>query len=139
MPEYVATYQHGTRINVTVALCSGRSETLVHPDFLVAARRISLHVVAHQPYWITPADVPDVAWLEELAQHRKALDRLEPAESRARVAWLRDRFERDRCLMRQPFIDDPSCSVAEYLADVARKVQDEVMVVRFECLVADAT
>jgi elongation factor Ts len=123
----LATYCHGTRIGVVVAL-QGGDETLGHD--------LAMHIAAINPQYLSAEDVPadQVAKEKEIYAAQIALDPKaagKPAEIIAKMAEGKIRkFLGEITLLGQPFVKDDKLAVADVLkkanARVVRYVRYEV-------------
>ena len=120
--ENLVEYRHGERIGVVVAGVADE-ETLKH---------VAMHVAASSPEYLTPADVPaDVVEKEKQVQIDIAMNEGKPEEIAEKMVTGRmKKFTGEVSLTGQPFVKDPSISVAELLknnsADVVNFVRFEV-------------
>jgi elongation factor Ts len=123
----LATYRHGTRIGVVVAM-QGGDETLGHD--------LAMHIAAINPQYLSADDVPadQVAKEKEIYAAQIALDPKaagKPAEIIAKMAEGKIRkFLGEITLLGQPFVKDDKQAVGDVLkkanARVARFVRYEV-------------
>ncbi|MAF74542.1 MAG: elongation factor Ts [Idiomarinaceae bacterium] len=118
----VATYTHGARIGVAVAL-NGGDEDL--------ARDLCMHVAASSPQFVKPEDVDaEVVEKERAIQVDIAMQSGKPKEIAEKMVEGRMRkFTGEISLTGQPFVKDPSMTVGELLKQAGA---DVVTFVRFE-------
>ena len=119
----LASYSHGARIGVVVAL-EGGDEDL--------ARDVAMHVAAMNPQYVSEADVP----AETLENERRILteqaqDSGKPAEIIEKMVTGRvNKFLKEITLLGQPFVKDDSLTVGKLLkgagASIAACVRFEV-------------
>jgi elongation factor Ts len=122
----LATYRHGTRIGVVVAM-QGGDEALGHD--------LAMHIAAINPQYLAAEDVPaeQVAkekeiYAAQIAQDPKAAGK--PAEIIAKMAEGKIRkFLGEITLLGQPFVKDDKVAVADVLKKANARV---VRYVRFE-------
>ena len=121
--DTLGAYIHGGRIGV-ISILSGGDEAL--------AKDISMHVAAASPQFVKPENVPaEVVEKEKEIQIEIAIQSGKPAEiAEKMVAGRMKKFTGEVSLTGQPFVKDPSISVAELLksnsADVINFVRFEV-------------
>ena len=121
--ETLGAYVHGGRIGV-VAILTGGDETL--------AKDVAMHVAAASPQFVKPENVPaEVVEKEKEIQIGIAMQSGKPADiAEKMVAGRMKKFTGEVSLTGQPFVKDPSISVAELLknnsADVINFVRFEV-------------
>ncbi len=119
----VASYSHGARIGVVVAL-EGGDENLAHD--------IAMHVAAMNPQYISEADVPaDTLERERRILTEQAQDSGKPAEIIEKMVTGRvNKFLKEITLLGQPFVKDDSLTVGKLLsganASIAACVRFEV-------------
>jgi elongation factor Ts len=111
----VASYIHGTRIGVLVAL-EGGSEEL--------GRDIAMHVAANNPQVVSPDDVSqDVLDKEKEIFTAQAIESGKPAEIAEKMVTGRlKKFVNEVSLLGQDFVKDPSIKVEKLLSDEGAKV-----------------
>jgi elongation factor Ts len=102
-------------------------------EFLGFAHQIALHVAACNPLYIDKDSVP-----QELIASRKEEYRNEcSVGGKPEKVWddiiggMLEKHYQDICLLEQPFVKDPSISVAELLAQVSAKVGEKIEIRRF--------
>ena len=121
--DTLGAYIHGGRIGV-ISILSGGDEAL--------AKDIAMHVAAASPQFVKPENVPaEVVEKEKEIQIEIAIQSGKPAEiAEKMVAGRMKKFTGEVSLTGQPFVKDPSISVAKLLksnsADVINFVRFEV-------------
>ncbi|MFC4700027.1 translation elongation factor Ts [Glaciecola siphonariae] len=120
--DNLGAYVHGGRIGV-IAILQGGDEDL--------AKDIAMHVAACSPQFVKPTDVPaEVVEKEKAIQIDIAMQSGKPAEiAEKMVVGRMKKFTGEISLTGQPFVKDPSMSVADLLKS---KGADVVNFVRFE-------
>lgn len=119
----LGAYIHGGRIGV-VSVLEGGDEEL--------AKDIAMHVAASSPAYVKPENVPaDVVEKEKAIQVEIAVNSGKPAEiAEKMVVGRMKKFTHEVSLTGQPFVKDPSTSVADLLksnsADVVNFFRFEV-------------
>jgi elongation factor Ts len=119
----LASYAHGARIGVVVAL-EGGDEDL--------ARDVAMHVAAMNPQYVSEADVPaDTLERERRILTEQAQDSGKPAEIIEKMVTGRvNKFLKEITLLGQPFVKDDSLTVGKLLdgasASIAACVRFEV-------------
>ena len=121
--DTLCAYVHGGRIGV-ISILTGGDEEL--------AKDVAMHVAAASPQFVKPENVPaEVVEKEKEIQIEIAIQSGKPAEiAEKMVAGRMKKFTGEVSLTGQPFVKDPSISVAELLknnsADVINFVRFEV-------------
>ncbi|EKE84849.1 translation elongation factor Ts [Idiomarina xiamenensis] len=120
--DLVETYVHGNRIGVAVAITGGDADL---------ARDLCMHVAASAPQFVKPEDVSaEVVAKEREIQVDIAMQSGKPKEIAEKMVEGRMRkFTGEISLTGQPFVKDPSITVAELLKKAGA---DVVTFVRFE-------
>lgn len=120
--DNLGAYVHGGRIGV-IAILDGGDEEL--------AKDIAMHIAAASPQYVKPADVPaEVVEKEKEIQIELAIQSGKPADiAEKMVAGRMKKFTGEVSLTGQPFVKDPSISVADLLKS---KNADVINFVRFE-------
>ena len=121
--DTLGAYVHGGRIGV-ISILTGGDEEL--------AKDVAMHVAAASPQFVKPENVPaEVVEKEKEIQIEIAIQSGKPADiAEKMVAGRMKKFTGEVSLTGQPFVKDPSISVAELLknnsADVINFVRFEV-------------
>ncbi|ATG74638.1 translation elongation factor Ts [Zobellella denitrificans] len=120
--DNLTTYLHGTRIGVIVNLKGGDEEV---------AKDVAMHVAACSPQFVKPEDVSDeVVAKEREIQVDIAVNSGKPKDIAEKMVEGRmKKFTGEISLTGQPFVKDPSVSVADVLK---QKGADALGFVRFE-------
>lgn len=111
----LASYVHGLKIGVLVALEGGNDEL---------ARDVAMHIAAAKPEAISPEDVsPAVIAKEREIAEAKAQESGKPAEIVAKmIDGAVKKFLAEVSLVEQAFVKDPDTKVGQLLAKNAAKV-----------------
>jgi len=122
--DVVASYLHGHRIGVVVALQGGTPEL---------ARDVAMHVAANNPQFLSDADVAqDVIDKEKqifLSLNEDKIDG-KPANIVEKMVQGRiAKFLAESCLVNQPFVKDPEVKVGKLVEKAGAKI---ISFVRFE-------
>ncbi|QJR81773.1 elongation factor Ts [Alteromonas pelagimontana] len=120
--DNLGAYVHGGRIGV-IAILTGGDEEL--------AKDIAMHVAAANPQFVKPENVPaEVVEKEKEIQLEIAMQSGKPADiAEKMVSGRMKKFTGEVSLTGQPFVKDPSISVADLLKS---KGADVVNFIRFE-------
>jgi len=120
--DVVASYTHGARIGVVIAL-DGGDEAL--------ARDVAMHVAAMNPQYIAAADVPaDTLETERRILTEQAAESGKPAEIIEKMVSGRvNKFLKEITLLGQPFVKDDNITVGKLLDGAGAAVR---ACVRFE-------
>ncbi|UAK71465.1 translation elongation factor Ts [Aeromonas enteropelogenes] len=120
--DNLGTYVHGARIGVITKLVGGTDEL---------AKDLAMHVAANSPQFVKPEDVSaDVVAKEREIQIDIAVNSGKPKEIAEKMVEGRmKKFTGEVSLTGQPFVKDPSMTVAELLK---KEGADVVSFTRFE-------
>ena len=120
--DNLGTYVHGARIGVITKLVGGTAEL---------AKDLAMHVAANSPQFVKPEDVSaDVVAKEREIQIDIAINSGKPKEIAEKMVEGRmKKFTGEVSLTGQPFVKDPSMTVAELLK---KEGADVVSFTRFE-------
>lgn len=115
----LASYIHGGRIGVVVALKAGNQEL---------AKDVAMHVAATNPQFVVPEDISeDVYNREKEIFTAQALDSGKPAEIVEKMIEGRMRkFAAEVCLVGQAFVKDPTITVGNLLKKAGAEVTSMV-------------
>jgi len=118
----IASYTHGARIGVVIAL-DGGDESM--------ARDIAMHVAAMNPQYVAESDVPaEMLEREYRIETEKAQGSGKPAEIIEKMVTGRvNKFLKEITLLGQPFVKDDSVTVGKLLSGANASVTASV---RFE-------
>ena len=121
------------KIGVLVALAFGKEETAEDPRFLTAGKDVAMQIAATSPVSLDEESVP-----EDVREHELSIYKAQAAESgkpeaiQEKIALGRmSKFYKENCLMNQDFVKNPDITVAQYVADAAKEIGDEIKVVDF--------
>ena len=120
----LASYRHGLRIGVVVAMEGGNEEL---------ARDVAMHIAAAKPEAVSPEDVSPVAIAKEREiAAAKAAESGKPANIVDKiVAGKLEKFYSQICLVEQGFVKDPDQTVADMLAARGKQLGDKLTIRRF--------
>jgi elongation factor Ts len=129
---YIASYVHNEgQIGVLVELSCKDSFTARTAEFRTLARDIAMHIAASKPISLEPSDLDPLLWDAEVAKMRPALAKLEVSERQRRLIDAREQYERNFCLVKQPFVKDDKQTIEELIAGANAQFRESIRVVRF--------
>jgi len=96
-------------------------------------RDITMHIAASKPRFVAPEDIPEEVIEEKKEASRKEMEKAgKPAEMIEKIVEGRiDKFYIEACLLKQPFVKDPSQTIEDLLADLRSKTGENIFVKRF--------
>lgn len=108
----IGMYTHyGSRIAGLVELNCETDFVARTEDFQVLANGIAQHIVALNPRYITPDEVPD--------------------EAVAESGLTREKFVEENVLLAQPYVKEPSRTIEEKIKEAIAKLGENIVVRRF--------
>lgn len=130
----IVSYVHGAgSVGVLVELCSESDFVSKHEDFQKLAYDIAMQIAATNPTYIKKDDVS----LEERTKVSDAfLDEVKnkPEAMREKIlSGKLDAFFKERILIEQDFIKDPSVTVNTLIQNAIQKFGEKIEIARFVC------
>jgi elongation factor Ts len=127
--EYFASYIHGDgAIGVVIKLSSDKADAFKNEEIKTFAFNLALHVAAFNPMALDQTCI-DAAWLKEQEEiFRKQMEQDEgmqgkPANVLENILKGKvSKFLKEICFMDQPYIKDEKMTVAQALADAAKRL-----------------
>lgn len=124
---------HNGRIGALVELQCQSDFVAKNDEFQRFAKDIAMHIVASNPKWISPEDVPQRIVEEE----RQILK--EQAQKEGKPSHIVDKIIEGRmkkfydevCLLNQPYIKDQEKTVKDYLHQTIAKLGENIKICRF--------
>jgi elongation factor Ts len=128
----IAAYIHtGSKVGVLVEVGAGKEATVNSEDFKQLVRDITLQIAAANPTCVSRDQVPDevVAKEKEIATEQV---KNKPPQAIAKIVEGKlDKFFQTICLIEQGFVKNGEVTVKEHVAQVGKKLGDEITVRRF--------
>jgi len=128
-----AYVHHSAKIGVLLEIACNTDFAAKSEDFVDLARNLAMHIAAAGPGYIAPENVPAEVLEQERDIYRKQLEKEgKPANIVEKAAEGRlKKFYEDACLIKQPYVRDPSVTIEELLADLRTKTGENISVKRF--------
>lgn len=133
--EVIGSYIHANgKIGVLVFLEVGKASDADNPKVKELAKELALQVAAQNPLAISPEGLdPAVLERERAVYRQKAIEEGKPANIVEKITeGAVKKFEKEVCLLQQPYIRDDKKSVADIVAATAKEIGDTVKVTGFE-------
>lgn len=129
----VASYIHGGRIGVLVEVNSETDFVAKTDEFKEFVKDIAMQVAASNPEYLCEEDVPQEAIeREKNVLIQQAVNDGKSEETAKKIVEGRmNKFYERVCLLKQPFIKDPSKSVEELLKEKIAKIGENIKIRRF--------
>jgi translation elongation factor Ts len=130
----IAGYIHaGAKIGVLVEVGAGKESTVANDDFKQLVKDITLQIAAGHPFAVSrdqvPADV--IAKEREIAAQSDRLKGKPAAAMEKILQGVLEKFFQTYCLVDQGFVKNPEQTIAQHVAEVGKKVGDEITIRRF--------
>ncbi len=130
----IAAYIHaGAKIGVLVEVGAGKESTVANDEFKQLVKDITLQIAAGHPFAVSrdqvPADV--VAKEREIAAQSDRLKGKPAAAMEKILQGVLDKFFQNYCLVDQGFVKNPDQTIAQHVAEVGKKIGDEITIRRF--------
>jgi elongation factor Ts len=130
----VELYSHGGgRVGVMVEVNCETDFVARTERFRAFAHDLALQIAASAPRYVDQADIPaDVVEGERAKARTLALQEGKPEKVIDRIVEGRlEKFFREACLLRQPFIKDESLTVADLLKQTISAIGENIIIRRF--------
>lgn len=133
--EVVGQYIHANgKIGVLVFLTVGNVANVTNEKVTALAKELAMQVAATNPMSLDPATLdPAVVAREREVYRQKALEEGKPENIIDKIAdGAVKKFEKEVCLLAQPYIRNDKLTVAELVKQTAKEINDTITVVGFE-------
>ncbi|MBD5539488.1 MAG: elongation factor Ts [Desulfovibrio sp.] len=133
--EVVGQYIHANgKIGVLVFLTCGKAESVDKPEVKDLAKNLAMQVAATNPMALDASSLDAAAVEREREVYRqKALEEGKPANIVDKIAeGAVKKFQKEVCLLEQPYIRDDKKTVADVVREAAKAVNDTITVTGFE-------
>ena len=130
----VAAYIHaGAKIGVLVEVGAGKESTVANDEFKQLVKDITLQIAAGHPHAVSREQVaPEVIAKErEIAANSDRLKGKPPQAMEKILQGVIDKFFQTYCLVDQGFVKNPEQTIAQHVAEVAKKIGDDITIRRF--------
>lgn len=130
-----AAYTHaGGQVVAAVVLACETDFVSRNPEFQEIARQIAMHIAAMQPQFISRDQVKesDLAKAREVFEG-EAANVKEDMRAKA-VEGKLDAFIKEKILLEQPYVKDPSISIQQLIDSGVQKFGEKIQIVRMERL-----
>lgn len=132
--EVIGQYIHANgKIGVLVFLTCGKAESVNAPEVKELAKNLAMQVAAASPMALDAGSLDQAAVEREREVYRqKALEEGKPANIVDKIAdGAVKKFQKEVCLMEQPFIRDDKKSVSDIVREAGKAVGDTITVTGF--------
>ncbi|GAB4561293.1 MAG: translation elongation factor Ts [Anaerolineae bacterium] len=130
----IGSYVHtGSKVAALVELNCETDFVARTDEFQQLAKDLAMQVVAVNPLYVSPEDIP-----EDVLEQKKAEYRAQVAESGKPESVIErivegklEKFYEEACLLRQPFIRDEGITVQDLITQAIAKLGENIVVRRF--------
>ncbi|MCS7217124.1 MAG: elongation factor Ts [Candidatus Bipolaricaulota bacterium] len=128
-----AYIHHSGKIGVLVEVNTATDFAANSEAFREFLKNLAMQIAAARPRWIAPEDVPQ----EVIAQEREILRKQAEREGKPPhivekiVEGRLQKFFEENCLLKQPYVRDPSLRVEDVVGELAAKLGEPVVIRRF--------
>jgi elongation factor Ts len=126
----VEVYLHGGRIGVVVEINCETDFVARTDDFKQLARDVAMQIAAAHPEYISPEEVPEALIEKEKEIYRAELEGKPEAVVDKILTGKLDKFYSEICLLKQPFIKDPSINIEQLVTDLIAKLGENIVIRR---------
>jgi elongation factor Ts len=130
----IGHYVHaGSRVAALVEVNCETDFVAKTDDFLTLAHDLAMQVVAAQPKYLLPEDIPAEVIEAEKENHQAQMeDSGKPEHVVDKIVEGKlQKYYREVCLMQQPFIKDEGLTIQDLVTQVAAKLGENIVVRRF--------
>jgi elongation factor Ts len=122
---------HNHRVASLVKASVGGAGLAASPELAAALKDVAMHVAFARPIALKPEDIPpEVIEREREVYLEQMKDKPEHLHDKIVQGKLKG-FYKENCLVDQTFFKDTKASVANYLADAAKKLAGDIKLVDF--------
>jgi elongation factor Ts len=132
--EVVGQYIHSNgKIGVLVYFTCGNAASVDKPQVIELGKNLAMQVAAANPMALDAASLDAAAIAREREVYRKkALEEGKPANIVDKIAdGAVKKFQKEVCLLEQPYIRDDKKSVCDVVRETAKAVDDDITVTGF--------
>lgn len=127
-------YLHlGSRIGVIVSVSADSAAAAGSDGFRELVHDLALQIAAAAPHYISPEDVPDLVLEAEAAKYwAMVAEEQKPDHIKERIVSGRlDKWYKETCLLRQPFVKEESMNVSDLLAQKSSELGTPLSINQF--------
>ena len=132
----IGTYNHDGRIGVLVEVNCETDFVARGEIFAELVKDVAMHIAATSPQYVSADEVPAEDRDKVKAEFvEKAKGEGKPADMVDKIVEGQlQKYFAERCLLDQPFVKNPDITVAEHVKENAARMNENVVVRRFERL-----
>jgi elongation factor Ts len=128
-----AYVHHSGKLGVLVEVACNTDFAANSEDFRQFTRELSMHIAAARPNYLSPQDIPEAEIESEKGIYRKQAEKEgKPPQIVDKIVEGRlQKFYAEVCLLKQPFVKDPSRTIEDFLAELRSKTGENILIKRF--------
>jgi len=128
-----AYVHHSGKVGVLVEVACNTDFAANSDDFRQFTHELAMHIAAARPRYLMPENVPEDELEEEKAIYRKQVEKEDklPQIIEKIIEGRLKKFYTEVCLLKQPFVRDPSRTVEDLLAELCAKTGETILIKRF--------
>jgi elongation factor Ts len=128
-----AYIHHSGKVGVLVEVNTVTDFAANSQEFRDFIKNLAMHIAASKPRWISPEDVPeDVVEEEKEILRTQAEKEGKPSHIVEKIVEGRiQKFFEENCLLKQPYVKDPSLTVEDVLGELRHKISEQIVIKRF--------
>ena len=130
----IEAYVHGGRIGVVVEVNCETDFVARTDDFKQLVRDIAMQIAAAHPQYISPDEVPEDVIEKEKEIYSAELTGKPDVVAAKILSGKLDKFYGEVCLLKQPFIKDPSVSIEQLVTGSIAKLGENIVIRRMSRL-----
>ncbi|NCO23110.1 elongation factor Ts [bacterium (Candidatus Moisslbacteria) CG02_land_8_20_14_3_00_36_53] len=101
-------------------------------EFKTLAHDLAMQIVALNPQWVSPSDVPESIIKKEKEIYLRELDKKKPKTIKEKIIDGKlAKFYRVNCLLKQSFIKQEDLTIEQLMADYVNKLGEKIEVKEF--------
>jgi elongation factor Ts len=130
----IQSYIHmGGKLGVLVEVNCETDFVAKNEDFIAFTKNLAMHIAASNPLGIQSDDIAEELVDREREIYRaQALEMGKPEKVIDKIVEGKlEKFYKDNCLLKQPYVRDPDIAVADLLNDLIAKIGENISVKRF--------
>ena len=128
-----AYVHHSGKVGVLVEVACNTDFAANSDDFRQFTHELAMHIAAARPRYLMPENVPEDELEEEKAIYRKQVEKEDklPQIIEKIIEGRLKKFYTEVCLLKQPFVRDPSRTVEDLLGELCVKTGETILIKRF--------
>jgi len=124
---------HSGKLGVLVEVACNTDFAANSDAFRQFTKDLAMHIAAARPRYLTPEEIPAADLDPEKEIYRKQAEKEgKPSQIVEKIIEGRlKKFYTETCLLKQPFVKDPSTTIEDLLAELRTKTGENILIKRF--------